>query len=144
MSLQAVLDNRNADNTCQKDIYTACRDLYVQFALAVINFDDEDYSDIERRLNALVVASGTEKECITGEELETLYRETYVSAYNKNMGYPKEDNRAEEDYNPTNLEITKLHAPKAWIVRIACASASYFAQTAKAFYRWQVEHCESL
>ena len=54
---------------------------------AAINDDtDIGHDEIETQLNALVVASGTNKPRISGTELENLYRETYVAVYTQEMG----------------------------------------------------------
>ena len=43
---------------------------------------------------------------------------------------------AEENWNPTTLEITRLNAPATWIERVATAAALHDALNTQAWYAY--------
>ena len=130
---------RRADEMTAKGILSQLKELFVQFAVAIINDNNEDlpedYNQRQYQLNAMVVASGSILPRISGHQAETEYRNAYIQAYAKEMKCDLD--YAEEHYDyPNTMDWPEIAAPLAWIKRVGQIIGFNDALNAKAFYAY--------
>lgn len=133
-TLGEILNLRRADSFNLLALRRSCRENFINLALAVEAHDiSTGDADIESRLNALVVASGTGQ--LIEPQPEVAFGEAWIAGFSAHSGVSPAE-AAERDQMAT-LDWSKVRAPLAWISDVARACGVQDAINLKAW----AAHC---